>query len=262
MDNSFIFNGINSETYGIICVYFDQLERTYSAGCQTETNLVMAQKTNTFNIQSNSYTEPISFKMQIINIDGSDMTSALRRRIRKWLKMDTMNFHLLQMNGEEYSGIQYFAKFSNPNEIVVSGVVGLEYTVTTNAPFGFSPVKKERFTITDTNKSKTIFINNDCPETMIYPSFEITVATAGNLEITNSSEENSNLKFKIENCSKNEKLAIDCELPKMGSSTGHNAYSDWNKNPVILKDGKNTLTFNLPCQVVMEYREPRTGGVH
>ena len=256
---SFVFDGVDSASYGIAVVYFGSLESSYSAGDQTELKLETYGNGNKWSIVSQKYSEPISFKMQIINKDGSEITREKERALKKWLCRQG-TFHWLQFTMEDEC-ICYRANFSNPQLLPVGKVVGMEFTVTTDSPHGYSSTIKKRFSFPAKNGNTNIFVNSDDYD-YIYPLMKITVLSSGTLTLTNDNESDTHNNFYLSNCIANETITIDSAIPCLESSvSSHDVFTDSNKRFPRLKQGKNKLTFSLPCKVEMEYRESRKVGV-
>jgi hypothetical protein len=261
MFSKLIFDGTSSELYDVMCVKIGGTsgETTASAGCETESSLENAKRNNKFYIIDQSYSVPMSFTFQLINTDGSRITTEKERTLKRWLCHRGV-FKWFQIDNEGYENIWYKVNISNPKLIDISGVVGMEFTATTDSSFGYSPILTKKFAITTDNKTVGFFITND-EDDYIYPIVTITMNETGNLQMTNSTEvENRNLT--INNVTDGEVITIDSGLPDISSSISHDVYQDFNKHWLRFVDGKNSLTFNLNCTGTIQYREPRKVGLY
>lgn len=256
----FIFDGKSSESYHVIAVFFDRKPDTkYPAGTSTDLFTFFNKRAGTFDIVEQNYSEPMRFTLQIINKDGSDFDTIKERDIKKWLCKRGV-YSWLQINLPGYETIFWNVNIANPQVLYVGKVVGMEFECTLNAPFGYSPLVKKEFKITNNQKSFSLYLDTD-EDNYIYPYMELNMSGFGNLKITNSSEM-EHREFSLENVVAGEKIILDNGLPDIYSSqNGHNIYGDFNKHWIRLAPGNNTLTFNLNCSVLLQYREIRKVGV-
>jgi len=261
MFSKFIFDEMSSDIHDILCVKFGSStgEQIVSAGSETDLSVEKAKRNNKFYIVNQSYSNPMSLTFQIVNTDGSSITPEKESTLEKWLCKRGV-YKWFQLEDDRYANVCYEANISNPKLIDVGDVKGMEFTLTTNSAFGYSPILTKKYTITDLNKSIGFYINTD-ENDYIYPTVIITMVQAGILEITNSTEV-ANRKFTLNNVKVGEIISIDNELPDISSSTSHDVYKDFNKHWLRFIDGKNSLIFNLNCTVIIQYREIRKVGVY
>ncbi len=259
MEHNFIFNGVSSETYGVMCVYFGSASDTYSAGIQTDLETEYNVRKKSFDIISHKYSAPLSFKIQIINKDGSKIDSDQERQLKNWLCVQG-TYKELQFDDAELYGIKYNVIFTNPQVIVIGRTMGLEFTVTADTPWGYSPDIIKRVTLA-ANGSFILNIQSD-ENSYIYPYLTIKILEAGNFTLTNSTEQEKKI-FTVNNCAVNEVLTVDCSIPYIETTiSSHSVYSDFSKYFIRLINGKNKLTTNLPCEIMVKYNEVRKVGVH
>lgn len=260
MFSRFIADRESSEAYGIICVRFDSMSGAdiVSGEGETELNISKTPRSNKFKILSQEYTKPLSFTFQIINDDGSNIDEVKERSIKKWL-CKRGKFIKFQMDDDRFYDTEFEVNISNPQIIKVIDVVGMEFTVTCNAPFGYSPIIKKKCDITSINQQIKLNINNDI-EDYIYPNMTIIANASGNLTISNSTEVGTRV-FTIKNLVVGETITIEGELPHISSSISHDVWTDFNKNWLRFVDGINMLAFSNLCTVTISYREPRRVGV-
>jgi len=260
MFSNFIADRESSEEYGVVCVRFDTISgaEIVSGEGETELNISKTPRSNKFKILSQEYTKPLSFTFQIINDDGSNIDEVKERSIKKWL-CKRGKFIKFQMDDDRFYDTEFEVNISNPQIIKVINVVGMEFTVTCNAPYGYSSMIKKSYNIVSTNQQIKLYINNDIDD-YIYPNITILANAPGSLSITNSTEV-SNSVFTINNLVAGETITIEGEIPFISSSTSHDVWKDFNKRWIRFVDGLNTLTFSNLCTVTISYREPRRVGV-
>lgn len=261
MFSNFIFDEVSSDLYDIICVKFGSMsgEQTVSAGDETDLSLERSGRGNKFYVVDQSYSNPMSFPFQIINSDGSSITPEKESTLKKILCKRGV-YKWFQLADDRYANVRYKVNISNPKLIDIGDVKGMEFTLTTDSPFGYSPILTKKHNVTDINKTIGFYVNTD-EDDYIYPTVTITMTQAGNLEIVNDTEV-PNRKFVLNNVVVGEVITINNELPDISSSISHDVYQDFNKHWLRFKDGKNTLTFNLNCTVTIQYREARKVGVY
>jgi hypothetical protein len=251
----FVFDGTSSDEYGIMCVHIGSMENDYESqktNLQTEKSI----NNNQFHIISQEYSEPITYKMQIINRDGSPISNVQERELNKWL-CRRGKYKTLAILHKRYADTWFFANFNNPVAKYYNDVNGLEYTVTTNAPFAFSDERD--FTVTfDSNDDYTKYVDND-EEQPIYPDMTITLKESGDLQLSNYCNDSLvDTAMIIKNCSAGEVFTINSKLPSISSSIpSHNVYNDFNKSWFYFTDDYNTIKTNLACTINFKYREYR-----
>lgn len=259
MFSQFVFDGVYSNEYGIYCVSFETVSKeTYQSqvtNIQTEKSI----RSNLFHIISQEYSSPLTYKIQVVNRDFSPITSIQERALNKWL-CKRGKFSLFCIMDKRYADIWFYANINNPTLIWINDVNALEYTITTNAPFGFS--NERNITVSfEGNDSLEVYVDND-EKMPLYPMMDIHVNANGTLLITNQSIGDLNDKtFSVKNCSVGEVITVDSSYPRISSSLpSHNIYNDFNKNWFYWVDGYNTIHSNLPCSIDFKYREYRKVG--
>lgn len=260
MFEKFVFDGISSDEYNVVCVSFDlSSKKTYETQ-RTELKTENTISTGIYRIISQEYSDPLKYTMQIVNRDGSPISQAQERELNKWLckRGNYSSFCVLE---KRYADIWFYANISNPKIIYIGDVIGLEYTITTNAPFAFSDEKNVTI-LFDHDDTFTQYVDND-EEIPIYPDMSITLKESGDFELINKlgSGINDNI-FSVKNCSAGEILTIDYKYPLISSSNpSHNIYNDFNKNWFYLTDKYNLIHSNLSCIMQLKYREYRKVGL-
>jgi hypothetical protein len=261
MYSNFIFNGVSSEMLSIICVKFGSTTGadTVSGGGETELNIQKTPHSSKFYITGQEYSNPLSFKFQIINKDGSNIDENKERSIKKIL-CKRGEYCKLEIDDERYNNVWFLANISNPQLLIVSDVVGMEFTVTCDAPFGYSNLSRKNYKITTNSQQLKLNINND-EDSCIYPDLVITVLEDCNLSISNSTEPLHRV-FTINNVKANEVITVKGSVPDIRTSlVSHNIWKDFNKRWLRFSDGLNTLTVSNKCNITLSYTEPRKVGI-
>lgn len=255
MYSDFSFNGVGNNEYGVMCVSFESSGKQTYSGQTTKISSQLSGDGREFELYDQRYSEPMSFKFQIINRNGSNITQEQERMLNKWL-CQRGKYSWMFIQEPRYADIYFKAIISNPHIITVSEVVGIEYTVTTSSATCFSDEYDYTVSLTKSDNFVELFLFND-DECVIYPSFEITFKEAGDFILKNSAENDSSHYLEIKNVKKEETIFIDSELPDISSSTAHDVWNDFNKFWFRLYDDYNKLTVNIDCIVNIKYRETR-----
>lgn len=189
----------------------------------------------------------------LTDYDISELMRWLCRKQYKWLKfVDEDN-----MGADDE--IWYQAYFTAEKEYVGEHVIGLRLTVHTNAPYGFTRLKRKEFTDT----YFTLNVNTD-EEGYIYPDVTIQVGTPGTLQFINTTE---NRITELKNCVRDEIIVLSgYDIQEISSTnTNHDYITEFNyKFPRLFyeyNNGINKFSVNLYSKVTMEYREIRKVGL-
>lgn len=260
MFSKFIFDGILSDEYGIRCVSFDRASKETYRSQETNIQSEKSIKSNIFYMVSQEYSTPLAYKIQVVNRNFSPITSTQERALNKWL-CQRGKYKLFCIFDKRYADIWFYANISNPTLIWINDVNGLEYTITTNAPFGFSDERNVHIEFNE-NDLFEHYVDND-EDMPIYPDISIQLNAAGTLILTNESvNEQMDKSFSIQNCEIGEIITVDGSYPRISSSlSSHNIYNDFNKNWFYWIDGYNSIHSNIPCIIDFKYREYRKVGI-
>jgi hypothetical protein len=254
----FIAGKVSSESLGIISVSFNQttMEIVNNSG-ETTLETVRAGNSSAFHIVKQDYDSPLSFTLQVINEDASDIDAVKEREITRSLCKRGIYLDFV-IDDDRYYNLVLKANISNPKIIRIGKVYGMEFTVTCKYPYAHSRIIKKTFNITTENQQIRLFVNHD-DDNYIYPNIEIILNTSGNLTITNIKDTKI---FSISNVSNGEKIKIDGLIPLISTSiSSHAIWQNFNKNWLRLVDGMNTLTINIPCTLTLSYQEARKVGI-
>lgn len=246
-----------SDEFGIIAVYFENnsFKGMYS-GQKTTLKSEKSMGGLIWNIISQEYSEPMSFTLQVINEDGSDILPEQERALCKWL-CHQQEYGWFFIQDERYTDIWLRVNFSNPQIWCVNDVNGMQFTVTADSPVAYSDEICEDFVIDNTSDSYSVFIYND-EDVPIYPYFEITMQESGDLSIYNGLE--PAYIFEITGLDKDEIITISLDdgiFNLESSDASHDLWNSCNFNWLRLYDDMNYLYFSKKCNVTMKYREYR-----
>ena len=261
MFTKFIYDSISSDEFGIMCVKFGSPESIITAPSeQSDLKLEKAASGHLFQIVSQEYTNPLQYTIQVMNKNQSPITQEEERALKRWL-IQRGRFKPFCIFDKYYSDIWFFANMNNPKQIYINGVNGLEFTVTTSSPFGYSDLHEFRHDLKG-GASFAVYVNTD-EELPIRPDLEITLKEAGTCILTNAaiSGDNKNA-LVIKNVTPGEVITIEGGYPKIRTSKPEHAiYEDFNLVWPTLMDDWNQFTISLSCTISMSFREIRKVGI-
>lgn len=218
----FIFDGQALSDFGYFLV-FENTEEVMDVSVM-EYNLVKAalsdesrrvshkyesNYTSTFTIMKNLCDNPDD--TFLTKDDISELVRWLVRKQYKWFRF---------VDDEDEDEIWYKAQMQVAKEYIGANVVGLQVTLNTNAPYGFT--KEYKFTA-DTQQFKTNIYSDE--EGYIYPTVQIVCGGAGDLTLTNITEGRTTT---IDNCTSGEIITIDGETLQITSNKPHDFTNDYN----------------------------------
>ena len=172
--------------------------------------------------------------------------------IKRWLSSPTPEE--LRFEGvDEYEGISWDGSF-NVEEVHYNGdCVGFNLTFTCTAPFGYYDTVERSGSV---SAGDSIMINDISDEEgYLYPDLTVTVGEAGNLVITNDSDDRTTV---VNNCSDGEIISFTHLLQVASSDSSHKLGNDFNYRFLRINNTylntKNRITFSLPCDYQISYR--------
>ena len=178
------------------------------------------------------------------------------RAMNRWLcqKDGYHKFKIINGDDEGYSEF-YFNAYLNVKKIEGFGhVLGLEITVTTDAPFAYFEPK---IAVMDLSVSNLQYVYIDMSDEIgtLYPVFKITCYTDGDYIIKNSM---SGIQSKISSCRTGEIITMDSEHKILSSNIrGDTLLRSFNFGWLDIKntldERKNIYSSNLPCKIEMIY---------
>lgn len=142
---------------------------------------------------------------------------------------------------------------------IANKVVGIMLNLECDSCFAWS--KEMKITINaKANQHFYIFNNTDDLNDYVYPHTSILSPSAGDLSVTNLSD--NNWMSKIENVSAGEKISINSKEQIISSNLTHNLLlNDFNLGWIRLVPDKNEFVSNKNITITMKYRVPRKVGL-
>lgn len=263
MFERFVFDGVACDEYGIMCVGFEQNPQKGLTTVEAQKSDLQTEKSiqgDIFHIISQEYSEPLTYTLQIINRDFSSITAIQERALKKWL-CKRNKYSLFCVLEKRYADIWFYANINNPKIVYFYDCIGMEFTVTTNAPFGFSDIRDKKWDMVANDIIEDFYVDND-EELPIYPDIIITPKETGTLTLTNSSITDVSNTLTIDNCVTDEVITLECAYPYISSTKStHKVFDDFNKFWPYLIDGYNRFTVDKPCLLEFQYREYRKVGL-
>lgn len=260
MFDRFIFDNIPCNEYGVTCVSFSSPGMETISAQESELETEKSIRGDIFHITSHEYIKPLTFTIQIVNKDFSPISAIQERALKKWM-CQRGKYKPFCIYDKRYADTWFFANINNPKSIYICDTVGLEFTVTTNAPFGFSDIRNKRWILEGNDTIKDLYVDND-EELPIYPTLTITTSAPGTLNLTNQSLVDVPNTLTIDNCVADEVLTLECGYPHISSSIpSHKVFDDFNKFWLYLVDGYNRIAVSIPCTIELQYREYRKVGI-
>ncbi|MDE6312805.1 MAG: hypothetical protein K2M46_04185 [Lachnospiraceae bacterium] len=258
--------------YGmIVCNFNNSGMETVSSGADITFQQIKPGKSSKFHLYSSTYDSCYSATFQICRnpcstaSDGDmylspELVSALQR----WLcRRNGYNRFKIYQNGLEH--IYWNAAF-NSKQIVLNGqIIGLELTMTTNAPYAYMDEVSARYECLAGTSFD--FYDTSDEEGYIRPDVKIQMLSSGVFRLENSMD---NKIMKISNCTIGEIITIDGQNQIITSSVpSHNISGDFNYFfPKIWnhyeKGGTNNLnifTPSLDCNITITYSPIRKVGL-
>lgn len=260
MFERFVFDGVACNEYGVMCVSFSSSGMKTISAQESELKTEKSIRGDIFHITSQTYTKPLTYTIQIVSKDCTPISAVQERALKKWLckRGGYKPFCILE---KRYADIWFFANINNPKSIYICDTVGMEFTVTTNAPFGFSDIRDKRWIMAGNDIIEDFYVDND-EELPIYPELQIGMNESGTLTLVNESITGADNTLKIENLTAGEIITMECGYPFISSSIQtHNLFNDFNKFWPYLIDGYNRITADKACSLEFKYREYRKVGI-
>lgn len=206
-------------------------------------------------------------KLGVIQMNDTDYLSSSNIRIINGWLTSPQTPKLFKIIGGDYfyEDIEFFATFT---EITTDHVVfpyEMNFTVTCDSPYGYTPEITHNITSSST-LPKTYIINNtsDCHEDYIYPLIKISPKSHGTITIQNVTDNNGTMKI---NALKDDDFYIDCQHLKIYDITNSIiSFEDLGVKDIDniywlrLAYGENELRFTGDATFELIYREPRKVG--
>lgn len=262
--SQYIFDGILCDTYNLrLCSFEDNGGlQTSSAGSTIELTTAKHPHSNKWARYNAQYSAPIEFTIQVMKTDGSEIDALEQEYINRWM-IRRDDYKWFQFGQTDYMDIFFNVQVTESNILSVGNRnIGMSFKCVTDSPFGYSEIKTNTYVFTNGNYINHIDQSSEIG--YLYPTMEITIATAGTFGLTNAIDDNR--LFKIDNCTVGEVITVDCEN-KIITSTKHThaLYDDFNYNffrfANTFSSSLNRLTATGDATVKFTYRLPRKVGI-
>lgn len=222
-------------------------------------------------MENNILTFPLDYtpdiKQGTMQMNNTDyLSSSNIRIINSWLT-SPQTPRLFKIIGGDYfyEEIEFFVTFTEINTDHVIFPYEMNFTVTCDSPYGYTPEFTHSITSSST-LTKTHVINNtsDCHEDYIYPLIKISPKSHGTITIQNVTDNNGTMTI---DALKNDNFYIDCQHLKIYDTT--NSIISFESLGVKDTDniywprlayGENILKFTGDATFEIIYREPRKVG--
>lgn len=252
----FEYDGIRLRDLGYTICFFDGGGiQTASNGAQITFNNITTKYGERWLLANTEYTECLEAtfsicKIPCMNNEEINISLIELRHLMRWL--NRRDYRKLKFIGNGYENIYFMASFNVSKIEFGTGVVGLELTMQTNAPYAFHEPKK-LYLESDVSNWEVGILNTSDDETYLYPEMEITITENGTLTIQNDMDENI---MEIKNCTANEIITIN--YPNISSSLpSHEIQNDFNWQFLRLaktfQTGQNHLSISIPCKIKITY---------
>lgn len=266
MVTDFIFDGQSLSGFGYMLSSFNSVEDENIEVSSLEFTEIKSPLSDISHKVATSYPSNYTKTIQISkseceNIENPILTNDDVSTITKWLCRK--DYKLFKWVDDEDDDEIFYEVYCKVSKILIFGVCyGLEITITTNRPFGFSR-EINYIRNLEPNEDFEVTVYSD-EEGYIYPDIEITVGQAGNLTLTNQIENRNTV---VNNCIQNEILTFEGSdiLQISSDNSNHFLATDFNyKFPRLYNEYRNsinTLSCNLPCSIKISYRGIRKVGL-
>lgn len=252
----FEYDGILLSEMGYVLCSFDSgISGAVSNGSVLSFNNINTMGGQKFELSTSTYEETANGTLQICKnpclYDNETAEFSLNefRELMSWL--NRKQYHKLRLITEEDVNIYFEASFNVSRIMAGNKIIGAELQVFTNRPFGIEDEKT--ISISGTLGDNVVIYNDSDEEGYIYPRVVITVGATGNLSILNTFEDRYTI---VNNCTSGEVITMDYPIIT-SSNASHKIQDDFNWNFFRLcktyNNGKNVITFNSDCDIVMRY---------
>ena len=246
-------------------IYANEISSSYGVGIASaigsvsrsgsvETRSIITSKNtsnNTFNIHGITYDEPLQLDLIFYNLDETFIDAYKERVLKKWLLKN--NYNWIQVNQSDMDNSCYYVIGKSVELINVGEYTGgLKVSFQASDPWAWSTLQTKTFSVSGT-LSKTLNLNIDFDEYVVYPQLKISPTVNGTVSIANTT---TNETINLTNCVTTETIYINCANDKISSSSGRVMIDSWNKNSIGLVEGLNTLNFTGNFTLSMSYRLP------
>ena len=239
--NSFIFNSVPSELYGLFIRNIDASGINSSMGSSSME--IMEKKIFR---RSSPYllgmTAGPKLTFEFSAFAEEELDADQFSLVQKWL-FSPRQYCRFAIDQIDMQSVYFNAIFNDPKiERVGNLIQGFSSTVECDSPFAYAYPQTTTYTYTASSVDSTEIYYNGSDDTGAYltPKLIITMNDFnGDISIINV--EDNNRLFEFTSLLADEVLTINCGLQTISSSTGLKRLSHFNKNFLRLVPGKNTL---------------------
>lgn len=260
----FEYDGKLLSSFGMMVCSFSESRSasTTEKGSEIEFNLVPSGYGKRFYAAGLQYENYLSTTFQICKRsdcypeDQMEITSTEFRELSRWLnRKEFLWFRSFDLQEPEKEKPWFRASF-NLSRIESAGkTIGVELSMTTDAPFGYGDERELIWNFGQNSLSAVLADENDeIGDT--YPQLKITCGQSGTMTI---SDDLTGCECSVENCVSGEVLEFSGETMIIESSnTNHDLANDFNYD--FFRFGntydqrENTITVSMPCTVELRYR--------
>lgn len=206
-------------------------------------------------------------KDEVLTFSTTDyLTSNDIRRVMAWLTSPQYPRLFKFIDSEYFSeNIEFFVTFTEVETEHTYLPYSIEFTVTCDSPFGYTPLISHNITSSSTvTKNYSLDNTSDCHEDYIYPLIKVTPKSRGEIIIKNVTDNNGTLTVKA---LRNNPFYIDCKYLKIyDESKSLITFDDLGVKDIDdiywprLCYGTNTFEFKGDAEFEISYREYRKVG--
>lgn len=255
--------GQSGSLYGLLpCNINSSSEVTVNDdGSTLEFNTLNISSSNKWNFLSSKYPNVLSGTFQVCKNPCTTSTDCFDaediRAMGRWLcrKDGYHKFKVIKDNDSGYSEFHFNAFLSMKKVEAYGCVVGLEITVTTDAPFAYFEPKTAVMDLSGQGLEYT-YVDMSDEVGSLYPYFKITCRSNGDYVFRNKT---TGIQSKIMGCRTGEIIIMDSEHKILSSSARNDNLLmksfnfGWLDIKNTLDERKNTYSSNLPCMIEMTY---------
>lgn len=239
---SFIFDGVPSESYGLLIqdIDADAINRSM-ASSSMEISEQKIYRVATPYLYGMTPSPKLEFSFSAFS--DVEMDANQFELVSKWL-FSSRQYKSLQIDQFDMQDVIFYCIFQEPEVVRVANLIhGFSTTVSCNSPFAFKYPKTTTYTYTASvvDTTETFYNESDDTGDYLVPSEMIVTMNnvAGGFSITNLDDNSRIISFSGLNA--NEVLTISPKLQTITSSTGLLRLANSNKKFLRLVPGRNRL---------------------
>lgn len=263
----FEYNGEKLSDRNMMLCNFDTTNDTVEIANTVTITTIRTPNSNKYMAVGYSYDSALVIEFSICknfcNTDILSISDTELNGIMRWLNRKKFCKFKPIYDDDSFKDVYFYGTFNVQPVKMGADIVGLNLTLTTNAPFGF--VEPSTYTYTF-NTENTEFVIEDTSDEIghLYGVATIKCLEAGDLEISNSLDINNTVIIK--NCVANETITLYGEQKIIESDKTHaTLYNDFNYNYLRInntyEDVTNVFTSNLSCEISITYSPIRKVGI-